>query len=206
MVRAELVCVQYLYFCCCCCCCCYCWLLLLLLLLLLLFIYAHLPLLSISHINATVYPRGYFTRRGKYLPLGVNLMHINGAFKWPNTPFICISLPLGANLPIEVKFIMWTHLPLGVKFAHVGKIPLLLGRGKYLPLGVNLVNIVCNGSKYIHIMFILPNYFSFFCLISTITLVFIYTCNLVKFNFDCYKYCHKWILWRTIFVKRNRAD
>ena len=35
---------------------------------------------------------------------------------------------------------MWTHLPLGIKFAHVGKIPLLLGRGKYLPLGVNLVN------------------------------------------------------------------
>ena len=25
---------------------------------------------SISHINATVYPRGYFTSRGKYTPRG----------------------------------------------------------------------------------------------------------------------------------------
>ena len=62
-----------------------------------------LPLLSRSHINATVYPRGYFSRRGKYLPLGVNLMHINGAIVicsyhvcvvvklWYNQNFICIN-------------------------------------------------------------------------------------------------------------------
>ena len=43
----------------------------------------HLPLLPKTHINATVCPRGYLTRWGKYLPLGVNiplgvnLMHIN---------------------------------------------------------------------------------------------------------------------------------
>ena len=45
----------------------------------------HLPLLPITHINEPVYPRGYLTRRGKYLPLGVNipqevtLMHVKGA-------------------------------------------------------------------------------------------------------------------------------
>ena len=57
-----------------------------------------------------------------------------------NTPFICISLPLRVNLPLGAKFAMGTHLLLGVKFAHVGKTPLLFGRGKYLPLGANLVN------------------------------------------------------------------
>ena len=36
-------------------------------------------LLPKTHINATVYPRGYLTRRDKYLPLGVNLMHVNRA-------------------------------------------------------------------------------------------------------------------------------
>ena len=57
-------------------------------LLLLLLLYksnVYLPFLSVSHIHATVYLRGYFTRRGKYLllgvniPLGLNLMHLKGA-------------------------------------------------------------------------------------------------------------------------------
>ena len=50
--------------------------------------------------------------------------------------------PEGKFIPRD-KLVMKMHLPLGAKFTHVDKIPLLKGRGKYiaprgiLPLGVN---------------------------------------------------------------------
>ena len=45
--------------------------------------------------------------------------------------------PRGKYTP-KGKLIMWTHLPLGAKYTHVGKLPQLKGWGK-LPLGVYLV-------------------------------------------------------------------
>ena len=39
--------------------------------------------------------------------------------------------PRGKYTP-RGKLVMWTHLPLGAKFTHVGKLPNLKGRGKYI--------------------------------------------------------------------------
>ena len=50
-------------------------------------------------------------------------------------------VPRGKFTPIgkftaRVKLVMLTHLSLGIKFAHVDKIALLKGRGKFAPRGI----------------------------------------------------------------------